>query len=173
MAEGPWGPLADRVGPRALRAAKRADLSALLAVERACHGSPWPEEVFAREFDVPFSFLWAVEGLEGEPELVGLLVFWRVHDELHILDLAVHPAARRQGVGRGLLAALEALGRARRMLLITLEVRASNRIAQALYRQAAYAQVATCEAYYRDNQEDAMIMLRALEDLEVRPFSSE
>ena len=122
MNHDPWPPPPTQVAGYAVRLATREDLDALMEVERAAHHAPWSREVFAREFEVDFSNVWCVAGdpAREQPALLGLLVFWVVHDELHILDVAVHPAARRRGVARALVELLAAAGQQREMTLITL-----------------------------------------------------
>lgn len=164
MSREPWPPPTAQVAGHAVRLAAREDLDALMEVERAAHHAPWSREVFAREFEVDFSNVWCVEGdlAREQPALIGLLVFWVVHDELHILDVAVHPAARRRGLGRALVELLAAAGQQREMTLITLEVRVSNTPARNLYRATQFEELGQRPRYYADNGEDAIIMTRLL-----------
>jgi ribosomal-protein-alanine N-acetyltransferase len=79
-------------------------------------------------------------------------------DEAHIATLAVHPEYRRQGIGERLLAvALEAAQR-KGMQTATLEVRAPNISAQALYQCFGFTVVGCRPRYYQDNQDDALLM---------------
>ena len=152
-----------------LRAATEADLDALHAIARSAHHSPWEREIFARELEVEFSMTWVIERGDDldAPSLLGSLVFWRVHDELHILDIAVHRAAQGLGLGRALIEELAALGDDTQMSLITLEVRASNEPAKNLYDSCGFKRVGQRKGYYADSGEDAIIMTRILacEDL--------
>lgn len=148
-----------------LRVATSADLKELMTVERAAHLAPWGEVVMAREFDIDFSQIWCAEihpPTWGQA-LSGFLVFWRVHDELHILNVAVHPMAQRRGVGRGLVGRLIRWGEAHDISLITLEVRRSNIGARALYEQTGFEHMGTRPNYYQDNSEDAVIMTRLID----------
>lgn len=94
----------------------------------------------------------------GVPEAVGFALAWRAADELHLLDLAVDPTARRQGVGRSLLEAVVADARRSGTRLLLLEARASNEPALALYRSAGFFVTDVRRAYYSDNGEDAVVM---------------
>lgn len=151
----------------ALRAATASDLDALCGIALSAHHTPWSRDVFARELDVEFSMTWVIEAPdevvgEAMPALLGSLVFWRVHDELHILDVAVHRAAQGMGLGRALLEALVELGDDTQMSLITLEVRAGNEPAKNLYASCGFEEVGLRKGYYADNGEDAIIMTRIL-----------
>jgi ribosomal-protein-alanine N-acetyltransferase len=90
--------------------------------------------------------------------VVGVIVVWLIEDEAHIATISIHPDYRGQGISRELLAAalLESIRQG--TVLATLEVRANNLIAQALYRKFRFDVAGRRARYYRDNQEDALIM---------------
>lgn len=90
-------------------------------------------------------------------EVVGVALGLLQHDEGHVLDLAVHPAYRRQGVGSRLLRALLAALLARGARAVTLEVRAGNLGAQALYRAHGCTVEGRRPGYYPDG-EDALLL---------------
>ena len=94
---------------------------------------------------------------------VGLAMGRVAADELEIHSVAVHPEARRAGLGRRLVVALEQAGKDRGAAEVFLEVRASNTAARTLYARAGYTATGTRAAYYRDG-EDAVLMHRALEE---------
>ena len=87
-----------------------------------------------------------------------MIVVWMIMDESHIATLAVLPEFRRKGISQMLLkvALMESIRIGAR--LATLEVRASNRVAHALYRRFRFIVVGRRPRYYQDNQEDALIM---------------
>lgn len=151
-----------------LRAATEADLDALHAIARSAHHAPWDREIFARELGVEFSMTWVIENSARDqdagkvPPLLGSLVFWRVHDELHILDIAVHLTAQGRGLGRALIDELARFGEDTQMSLITLEVRSGNEPAINLYETCGFERVGLRKGYYADNGEDAIIMTRIL-----------
>jgi ribosomal-protein-alanine N-acetyltransferase len=89
-------------------------------------------------------------------------VFWLVHDEIHVLNVATAAAARRRGVGRALMALAEEEGRRRGCRMATLEVRRSNAPALALYRAIGYRQVGVRPNYYAEEREDAIVMVKTL-----------
>ena len=77
-------------------------------------------------------------------------------------NIAVAPEHRRRGVAEALLSALEAMGRARALSFITLEVRASNQAAVALYEKHGFARVGRRTNYYEKPREDAILMTLVL-----------
>lgn len=151
------------------RAAREPDLARLLEIERAAHLHPWSEEQLRRELSHAYStVLCALAGPEGEGEsparIAGFVVYWLIHDEMHVLDVVTAPEARRTGVGRALM--LEALGEARRRgaARSLLEVRRSNAPAIELYRSLGYLHDTIRRGYYQDG-EDAVLMSLALRRL--------
>jgi ribosomal-protein-alanine N-acetyltransferase len=94
--------------------------------------------------------------------VVGYVVFWVVHDEVHVLNVATALAARRRGIGRALMEAAEEEGRRRGARLSTLEVRRSNAAAIALYAAMEYRQVGVRQNYYAEEREDALVMVKTL-----------
>jgi ribosomal-protein-alanine N-acetyltransferase len=144
------------------------DLDRVVEIERESFAHPWSADLLGRELVHAWStILLACERRTGpdgiEPELVhGFIVYWLVHDELHILNIAVAPRSRRRGVARALLDEAEARGRAAGATLATLEVRKSNLAAIQLYRRRGYRQVSIRPNYYADEGEDAIVMLRDL-----------
>jgi ribosomal-protein-alanine N-acetyltransferase len=94
--------------------------------------------------------------------VVGYIVFWIVHDEVHVLNVATSVAARRRGVGRALMEAAEAEGKVRGARLSTLEVRRSNTPAIALYLDLGYRQIGVRPNYYAEEHEDAIVMVKQL-----------
>jgi len=101
-------------------------------------------------------------------EIVGMIVTWLIVDEAHIASVAVHPDHRGLRIGEKLVvtAMLNALDEGIKM--VTLEVRASNLAAQALYNNLGFVEVGRRPRYYKDNQEDALIMTMKLNN-ELRP----
>ena len=90
--------------------------------------------------------------------VVGYIAFWMLADEAHITSIAVRQAYRQQGIGELLLISAIDLADTKGASVITLEVRASNLAAQALYAKYGFARVGERRAYYLDNREDAVIM---------------
>ena len=132
------------------------DVPAAHEIDKLSFTLPWPERSFRFEVtDNPASRCWAAE-LNGR--LVGMLILWKIVDEAHIATLATHPDFRRRRIAEQLLvAALEnAYAEGARSAL--LEVRAGNEAAQTLYRKFGFEEVGRRERYYKDNNEDAVLM---------------
>jgi len=90
--------------------------------------------------------------------IVGYAGIWVMTDEAHITTIASHPDVRGQGVGEFLLVALVHRAIAVGARWMTLEVRASNAVAQNLYRKYTFKEMGVRRRYYSDNGEDALVM---------------
>ena len=138
-----------------IAAATAADLDAIDEISRHGFRAPWPRQTFVDELTRPHGRLVVAE-FAGV--VVGYANYWIVVDEVHLLAIAVHPDHRRRGLGAVLLADVLAAGAEARV--ITLEVRAGNTPAIALYRRHGFVPVATRGGYYGGDGEDALVMLR-------------
>lgn len=94
----------------------------------------------------------------SDKHVVGYAGLWFVVDEAHLTSIAVREEKRRQGIGERLLKASLELALERQATMMTLEVRASNRAAQALYQKFGFRKVGVRRSYYSDNHEDAYLM---------------
>jgi ribosomal-protein-alanine N-acetyltransferase len=139
------------------------DVSAVVDLDKKSFSLPWPERSFRFELtDNPASRCWVAE-LDGN--VVGMIVVWLIVDDAHVATIAIDPEYRRQGIGKRLLAhALRQMIRdgARSSFL---EVRESNLAAQEMYRKFGFEVTGRRRRYYRDNDEDAILM--SLERLDV------
>ncbi|MGE5554030.1 MAG: ribosomal protein S18-alanine N-acetyltransferase [Betaproteobacteria bacterium] len=138
------------------------DVEEVLAIEQASFPTPWSRLAFLSELLENERAVYLVAREEGK--VIGYAGMWRILDEGHITNLAVHPDARRRGVGRRLLDALCNLAVARGLRRLTLEVRVSNVAAQHLYESFGFLPAGVRPGYYQDNNEDALIMWRDLPD---------
>jgi ribosomal-protein-alanine N-acetyltransferase len=144
-----------------IRRATPADLAAIAAIEAESFPSPWGEDGYLPELTRPASvFLTA----ESAGAVAGYGCAFAVIDEAHLLKLAVRPALRRQGIGRALLAALVAALRELGARELWLEVRAGNEAARGFYRRLGFGEVGVRRHYYSDTGEDAVVLVRELED---------
>ncbi len=156
------------------------DLPEILYIERASFPTPWTEYTFRVEINQnerAFYFVLrssanggtGAAGTAGAAGTVGaadgllppILAYggyWVLGDEAHIVTIASHPLLRRNGFGE--LMFLHLLDRAREAAInaVTLEVRAGNLPAQGLYTKCGFKQVGLRKRYYRDNDEDALLM---------------
>lgn len=115
----------------------------------------WTASDLEGELARDFAEVW-VASERGAP-IVGYAVAWFVGDDAEILSIGTHPAARRRGVGGALVDRLKASARARLVRSLTLEVRAGNAAAAALYERAGFVEIDVRRAYYADG-EDARVM---------------
>lgn len=145
-----------------LAPAEIADLDALLLIESRSFSSPWTRQQFLSEFQQPYAFVLVVRK-PGLKTILGYIVYWLLFDELHILNLAVSPEARRQGIGRTLVEKTLKTAKSRQCQSAWLEVRPSNLAAIALYQSQGFEAVMTRKRYYSDTGEDALIYWRSLE----------
>ncbi len=137
------------------------DLEPVMEIQRSSFKNPWSTELFRRELTHDWSTIFLAEEPQpsGPKLLAGFLIFWLVHDEVHILNVATAPPFRRRGVARLLLEHALARGRQHRCSLATLEVRRSNRAALALYEAYKFRAVGVRPNYYVDEGEDAIVMV--------------
>jgi ribosomal-protein-alanine N-acetyltransferase len=141
------------------------DLPRIMEIEAAGFLHPWSEALLRAELGHSWSNLLAAlaPGPDGAPRIIGYVIFWLVHDEVHVLNVATAPEARRGGVGRALMAEAAAVGRRKGARLSTLEVRRSNQPAIALYRSLGYREVGVRPRYYAEENEDAIVMTQLFE----------
>ena len=124
-------------------------------LEQECFADPWSQQSIASELHNPLS-LWLV-AQEGQT-LLGYVGSQTCLDETDMMNIAVSPASRRQGVARALIEALVSALRQHGSKQLTLEVRASNGPARQLYESLGFLQVGLRKNYYRNPKEDALIL---------------
>ncbi len=133
-----------------------ADLPQVVAVERRAFTSPWSLAMFVLELSKPSGVCLAATDPAGE--IAGYLVCSRYDRVWHLMNVAVDPVRRRQGIATELLRAL--LAEVGEDAPLTLEVRPSNVAAIALYEAFGFREAGLRRRYYQDNGEDALIMWR-------------
>ena len=142
-----------------ISAATDADLDAIDEIERLSFPAPWPRATFEGELQRE----WArIDVGRVDNKIVAFNNYWIVTTELHILAIATHPDLRGRGYGAQLLDFAIRQAVATRCSLATLEVRRSNVAAIALYERAGFKTVHVRARYYQDDNEDALVMLKAL-----------
>jgi [ribosomal protein S18]-alanine N-acetyltransferase len=140
-----------------LRRLEMRDLNAIEGIERASYPTPWSRSMFASELAKPSSICLGAFDLETD-ELAGYLVISRYVDAWHVMNVAVAPVHRRQGIATTLLERLFEVTAGRGRRGYTLEVRVSNVGAVALYGRLGFKPRGVRRGYYTDNREDALIM---------------
>ena len=132
-----------------------AHVAAVAALEQVCFSDPWSEQSVRSELNNPLS-LW-LTALDGDT-VAGYVGSQTVLDEADIMNVAVAPEYRRRGIARQLLDRRRDLLAAQGGRSLTLEVRASNEPAIALYESLGYVQVGRRPNYYFKPREDALIL---------------
>ena len=124
-------------------------------LEKICFSDPWSETSVASELKNPLS-CWLVAEEDGE--IAGYVGSQTVMDESDMMNVAVHPDYRRKGIAEKLVMELVEALKKRDSRCLTLEVRASNEPARALYEKLGFVQVGLRKNYYRNPREDALIL---------------
>ena len=131
-------------------------LDEVAELERICFSVPWSRNMLAEELDNLLSaFLVA---LDDNDRVVGYAGLQVVLDEGYITNVAVRPECRRQGIAAKLLQVFLDFAKANKLAFLTLEVRASNYDAIALYGSRGFRSVGRRKNYYEHPREDALIM---------------
>lgn len=138
-----------------IRSMDSQDIFSVLEVEKRSFTIPWSEEMFRIELQNP-NCLYFVAEISNV--IVGYVGLWIIVDEGHISSIAVDPSYRRLKIGRALMQNIFDIAQKKQLKGLTLEVRASNIGAIELYKSFGFKTEGRREAYYSDNQEDALIM---------------
>ena len=138
------------------RYATIADIDQLLFIEKTCFATPWDRASFEHEITINKHGHYLIA--EYNNEVVGYAGAWWVYDEGHITNVAILPTFRGRKFCKLLREAVLILAKQNEVSYLTLEVRASNLVAQNLYQSLEFQALAIRKRYYTDNQEDAVIM---------------
>ncbi|MFN8151279.1 MAG: ribosomal protein S18-alanine N-acetyltransferase [Solirubrobacterales bacterium] len=141
------------IGSFEVRRLAYGDLPGVLSIERRSFPAPWSLAMFVLELSKPSGICLAADTGDG---LAGYLVCSRYADIWHVMNVAVDPARRREGIAARMMS--ELLDTAGRDGRYTLEVRVSNHGAIAMYERLGFRRAGRRRRYYSDNGEDAMIM---------------
>lgn len=144
------------------RVSSAEDLDGVLAIEHASFNNPTSREWYEGELGRPDVCFLYVLRLPAR-RVAGFCAFWRVADQIHINNFAIHPEHRGQGWGRQLLGEVLAAAEAMGAPNATLEVRRSNTAAQRLYESAGFEVTAVRPNYYTQPIEDALVLWRSPE----------
>lgn len=137
------------------------DLADVMRIEKRSFTTPWSKQAFLSELLDNDRAYYLVAKVDNRA--VGYIGVWLIAGEGHITNVAVHPDYRERGIAYSLLTAIERLAMERNIKRMTLEVRLSNDKAQRLYRRLGYIPAGVRRRYYRDNDEDALIMWKDVE----------
>lgn len=133
----------------------RRDMPEVLAIENGSFEFPWSEEDFVRSLRQRNCIGMVAE---YDEQIVGFMIYELNRSDLHILNFAVRPDARRRGVGQQMLDKLVGKLSQQRRTRITLEVRETNLAAQLFFKNSGFTCVSLLRDYYDDTTEDAYVM---------------
>ena len=145
-----------------LRPAVESDLNEVVRIERSCFADPWSEESFRRLLAVEPA-IFQVAAFPPDSRIGGYAIAFAIGEDGEVLNVAVEPLFRGKGLAGQMLDALLIEMAARGVRTAYLEVRESNRAAQALYGSRGFTEIGRRRAYYRRPVEDALVMRKVLE----------
>lgn len=138
-----------------IQAMNASHVPQIAALEQRYFSAPWSAGSIASELENPLS-LWLVAVENGS--VAGYIGSQAVLGEADMMNLAVSPAFQRRGIGEALVRALIYQLRDKQVFSLTLEVRASNAPAIALYHKLGFSRVGCRPHYYEKPREDALIL---------------
>jgi len=138
---------------------KAADLDDIMDIERVSFRAPWSRQVFVEELDRDWAHVDVLKERVPSPIVLAFVNYWLVRDEVHVLNVATHPEARRVGHAARLLEHVIAFAGRHKCKYVTLEVRRSNAGAIRLYKKYGFRPVGVRPNYYVEDNEDAIVML--------------
>jgi len=136
-------------------------LDGVMTIENLSFKIPWSRNAFIDELTTNDMAVYVV-AVSGK-KIIGYGGLWRILDEGHITNIAVHPEFRRCGAGCRIMDELLKICRESGILSLTLEVRRGNLPAQKLYEKYGFRSEGIRKGYYSDTGEDAIIMWKHLD----------
>lgn len=133
----------------------RRDMPEVLAIEQGSFEFPWAEDDFTRCLRQRNCIGMVAE---ADGRVAGFMIYELNKSQLHVLNFAVRPDARRRSIGRQMVEKLLGKLSQQRRTRITLEVRETNLAAQVFFRNAGFRAVSVLRDYYDDTTEDAYVM---------------
>lgn len=137
------------------------DVPRVHEIDQLSFSLPWPEKSYRFELienTTTLAIVAELLNLQVNPVVIGMAVVWMVIDEAHIATIAIHPEFRSRGYGKKLLVETLRQSIQRGAFLATLEVRENNWLARQLYLDFGFKIAGRRLHYYKDNNEDALIM---------------
>lgn len=134
-------------------------IEGIMAFESLCFAIPWTKKMFKEELTNEKAIYFVAV---SDEVVVGYIGMWKVLDEGHITNVAVHPHYRRIKIGDALIKRLVNWSSQNEVIALTLEVRVSNIPAINLYAENNFQKSGIRKKYYADNNEDALIMWKKI-----------
>lgn len=141
-----------------LRALSVNDIVRVVEIENQSFSEPWSSDSFR---DIIQNPNFVTIGLFMDSSLAGYVIYYTVLNEMHIMNIAVHPDFRQKSCGTKLLSEVHKEGMKRKLHFVYLEVRETNDAAQKLYAKMGYQKAGRRIKYYA-NEEDALLMFKEL-----------
>lgn len=141
---------------------KENDIDGVFEVEKNCFEDYWSKDSFKKELSNNLA-KYLVAKIDNK--VVGYVGIWFVVDEGHITNVAVHEDYRGQKIGDYLIKELVQVCKNNKIISMTLEVRASNVVAQNLYKKYGFKMAGIRKEYYSNNKEDAIIMWNDIKEV--------
>lgn len=138
------------------------DLDEIMEIENESFITPWPREVFQMEFRLRRSYNLVCKDTGGK--LLGYCLSWLIHDEIHILKVAVDPGYRKIGIARKLIEDTFTYFIMKGASHAVLEVRTDNTSAIRLYEKMGFEPVRIRRNYYKETGDDALVMVLNFEN---------
>jgi len=132
------------------------NIDEVIKVENLSFSIPWSKNAFIQEITGNKFARYICAKINGK--VVGYAGMWKICDEGHITNVAVHPEFRGNGLGNALVEHLINMAKREGIASMTLEVRQSNVVAQKLYEKYGFRAYGVRKSYYADNGENAIIM---------------
>lgn len=148
-----------------IRKAKLSDIPAITRIEVESSNIPWSAKALTHDVTQNEKAYVIVADKNGER--VGYADARILAREAQINNIAVLEEYRRQGIGDAMLAHLIEVFESKGCHLITLEVRESNKVAISMYEKHGFTTVGIRREYYKDNKEDALLMNKDINAIEV------
>ena len=130
-------------------------LDGALKIENECFSHPWTRENLENELNNPTSVFYAALENDG---VIGYIGMSTVIDEGYIFNVAVTESQRKKGIGSALISEIVTYCKKNGFMFVTLEVRQSNQKAISLYSHFGFIKVGERKSYYRDPEENAILM---------------
>ncbi|MDI9502281.1 MAG: ribosomal protein S18-alanine N-acetyltransferase [Tissierellia bacterium] len=142
-----------------IRAMEVYDIPRVLEIEKESFTNPWSEQSFLMELENPISQMLV---LETDGQIAGIICYWMVLDEIHLLNIAIAGEERGKGYARFLLHAMQAHAEENGSTSVVLEVRENNERAIRLYERFGFSQVGRIANYYPEDKQDALVMRKEM-----------
>ena len=138
------------------------DIDQVYEIEKSAFTLPWTKESFHYEMTNNDHAYYVLA--ETEKGIVGYCGMWLILDESHVTNIAILPDERGKKLGERLMKKAIEIAKDQGAVLMTLEARVSNHVAQNLYRKLGFQNGGIRKRYYTDNLEDALVMWVKFDD---------